>query len=313
MQGKNQYPKSIVEHRLAWLLKVIWTRLHNKNKMFSVVAVAEPGSGKSWLSLSLCEAIDRGSDDVPRFSIDRVAFSPTEFADLVSKKWPKGTAIILDDCGLFLYSREAMTKIVRQLSKVFQSVRYKNLFLVLNLPSFTMLDSNVRKLCSAYVEPLDIDFVKEQTKAKFQYIQTNPKTGDVYFHRPEIRKRVRHPCGYAVVENTTVNSIVVGRPSKPLAEAYEKKKIGFLNEWNRKNAVEMRELEGGKKKAPAKDYRYYCKIVLKKPKKFSFEGNSKRVDAGKVVELGCSMNCALLVARSVNKELKARERGVLGS
>ena len=103
-------PKVIKKHSLGWLLGPIWARVHNKSQQFSVAFVGAPGSGKSSAALSLALLMDRDHKGNTRFGLDRIAFTSSEFFDLVNSNLPTGSAIILDDAGLFAYSADALTR-----------------------------------------------------------------------------------------------------------------------------------------------------------------------------------------------------------
>lgn len=238
----SQIPASLKNHRLAWLMKGIWHRPHSYNKMYSAVICAEPGSGKSWLSLGLGETLDRSSADVCRFSLDRVYFSAAEFATGMAKKWPKGTVHVFDDAGLNLFSREAMQKSVRDVVKIFQSVRYKNYIIFLSLPAFTMMDKAVRQLTSAYIEPVGIDYGSELCEAKYNLLQTNPHSGDIYRHRPETLRQHRHSfLNYGYFNRSQMLTLWFDRPSEKLAKEYEAKKAVFMDSYFKRVASEITE------------------------------------------------------------------------
>jgi len=273
----NRIPLTIKNHRNAWLWKPIWKRMHHKNKMWSAVFCAEPGSGKSWAALSIADLLDRDSDDKPRFTIDRVAFTPLQFMALVKRDWPKGTVIILDDAGLALCSKDAMTKIVRQLGKVFQSCRYKNLGILLTLPSLSMLESHTRQLLKAYVEPTGIDFERKQTRVKYHVMQTNVKQGKTYFHRPERRERGVSAWGYPIIHHYVVDSVLVDVPRKGLTSVYERKRRHDLKQWYDEQYRLLSEMGKPKPSMSSEKERAYAKAVRLKKRGLTFKAIAKQV------------------------------------
>jgi hypothetical protein len=238
-------PPSIRSHRLRWLLGGLWQRPHSYNKMFSAVACGEPGSGKSWLTLSLAEALDRDNNDKPRFDIGRVCFTASEFASCVSKDWPVGTVIVFDDSGLALYSREAMQKDVRAIAKIFQACRYRRLIILLSLPSLAMLDKTVRSLINTYIQPEKILYDVQQTRAKWQWLSANPRTGKLYSRRPTRRVKHVYYDGLQSFKTQTIDSVLFDRPSVSLAEQYEATKKHHMDDWLVKTAAEISERERG--------------------------------------------------------------------
>ncbi len=210
--------------------------------MWLVVCCGMPGSGKSWSMLSVCQLLDA------TFDISRVAFSPAQFTKLASSDLRRGSAILMDDSGLMMGSRDAMTQASRELSKTLQSIRYKNYFLVLTLPAFSFLDKSARMLSNAYIEITKIDFDKRQTIAKFQRIQTNPHSGMIYRHRPERVVEEVLPNGMVLQTREKVNRIMIDEPDKALRVEYEKLRKVYMDKRTAQSAVLLEGLEKPKKK-----------------------------------------------------------------
>ena len=304
-----------MKHRLAWIYKPIWHRVHSHNKMWSAVTCGEPGAGKSWLDLSMAEALDRSKVDENRFSIDRVYFSAAEFAMGMAQDYPKGTAHIFDDAGLNLFSREAMQQNVKDIAKIFQSIRYKNYIILLSLPAFGMLDKVVRQLVNVYIQPTKIDFELEQTEAKFQWLNINPAIGDkIYRHKPNVSVNETHEfLNYNLVEEKLFDSIWINRPSVELAEAYEAKKKKFMDLYYKKVAAKIiaRAQDGAERKLSL--FQVFYKVV-----KANFDTYKSDifpeplVDARKIMLLhsDCSRSTAIDVARKINSESGYVARGV---
>lgn len=312
-KSRRTLPPSIKNNEIGWLLKGIWHRTHSYNKMFSAVAVAEPGSGKSWLELSLAEILDRNSDDVDRFNVDRVYFSAAEFAQGMAQKWPKGTCHVFDDAGLNLFSREAMQRNVRDIAKIFQSVRYKNYNIFLSLPALTMLDKVVRQLVTAYIEPIGIDYELSRSECKFHWTQVNPKTGDIYYHCPETIVKVKHPIlDCTVSKRKSIRSVWIDRPSVKLAKQYEKRKQEYMDEFYRKVSKGIIE-----RATPKKDRDKIYNEVLEKVRlnvvDYRNDGYVEFVvaDHRKIYSSfkECSMNLAQEIARQVNLENGIKSKG----
>ena len=110
------------------------------NKQYDWVMVIDgfEGVGKSTLAIQVCKEID------PTFDLTRVCFTPRQYLNSVENA-KKRTSILYDEAGTGLFSREAMTLTSRILNKVMMTVRDKNLFHCLVLPSFFQLDKNIRE------------------------------------------------------------------------------------------------------------------------------------------------------------------------
>lgn len=235
-------PDYLRQHKLAWFYTPIWRSVHEENDMWSAVYCAKPRKGKSWLTLRHAWDLDRGENGKPRFPLDcsRVYFSAGDFAKGLAGKWPNGTVHILDDAGLNLFSREAMTKSVMDVAKIFQSVRFKNYIILMSLPSFNMLDKAVRTLIGAYIQPNRIDAKRKMVRAGVRFLNYDPIKGDLYRQKP-VRSFVAEDTwlGYNVKNNIDVNEMWFDAPPKELTMAYEDKKDRCLGEYYDKTAASI--------------------------------------------------------------------------
>ncbi len=222
----------------------IWRLLHQKNRMFSCVIVGKPGRGKSWLSIAMAEMLDRTKVSGPRLKQENITFGEKEFSEVVRKKHKPGTFIIVDDAGISLYSREALKKEVILLSKIFQTVRYKNLGIILTLPSWAMLDKNIRRLTDAYIEVLDPDLSSHESVYKFQWVEASP-LGDVIYRKypretkmVETMNDIKYKNVYRKVE------FRLPKASYLLLQRYEQRKEDYMGKLYTQF---YREIHGGKK------------------------------------------------------------------
>lgn len=242
MPRKIKIPDYIKNHSLSFIWKPVWKRPNLRNKMWLAICCGMPGSGKSWSMLWLCKFLD------PTFDISRVAFSPAQFTKLASSDLRRGSAILMDDSGLMMGSRDAMTQSSRELSKTLQSIRYKNYFLVLTLPAFSFLDKSARMLSNAYMEISRIDFEKRQTISKFQRIQTNPHSGVIYRHRPERIVEEVLPNGMVLQSREKCDFISFEEPDKELRMDYERLRKEYMDKRTRQSATLLEGLEAPKRK-----------------------------------------------------------------
>ena len=239
---RKKIPSYIKEHKYSFLWKPIWRRPFRKNKMWLAVCCGMPGTGKSWSMLWLSKFLD------PTFDISRVAFSPAQFTRLASGKLKRGSAILMDDSGLMMGSRDSMTQASRELSKTLQSIRYRNYFLILTLPAFTFLDKSARMLSNAYIEIKRIDFESRQAIAKFQRIQTNPHSGVIYRHRSESVLQESLPNGSILATEAKHNFIRFGEPEKGLRVEYERLRKQYMDKRTAQSAILLENIEAPKRK-----------------------------------------------------------------
>lgn len=125
------------EARIAERLR---RRITDRNLNAIVGFFGATGSGKSYSAIRLAELVD------PTFSLDRIAFDVGPFMQLVDSNLPRGSAIMFDDAGLGMNSRDWQTASNKILSKVAQSFRYKHYLAIITAPDIGMIDSQVRTL-----------------------------------------------------------------------------------------------------------------------------------------------------------------------
>lgn len=91
------------------------------------------GVGKTSLSFLCASFVD------PDFNLDRVCFNAKQFKEAVDKAKPY-QAIIFDEAYASLSSRGALSDVNRALISMMTQIRYKNLFIFVNIPCFFELD-----------------------------------------------------------------------------------------------------------------------------------------------------------------------------
>ena len=242
-------PKVIKNNKLGWFLSPIWNEIHNTEGYWSVVLCAKPNSGKSVLSLGLADVLDRGENGLPRFSLDRVYFSAGEFARGLAGKYPKGTVHILDDAGLNLFSREAMTRIVMDVAKILQSVRHKGPIIIVSLPYLKLLDKVARNLAECYIQPNYIDRANRRTRAGVRYLELIPTSGETIHRKPtRLLSSSNNWLGYEIRNVREYHELWFDAPSKELISAYLVKKERCLDELYQKIVAAIVSKEAGKVK-----------------------------------------------------------------
>ncbi len=130
----------------SWTYKrcyLIWERLHNHDEDHVWIADGIEGSGKSFHMIQLCSVVD------PTFNIKRICYTLEEFKKLV-RHAKRGEAILIDEGSKFVYSRETMSKENRQVTKIFQLMRQKGLFVGVCIPRFWKIDSEIRERAESW-------------------------------------------------------------------------------------------------------------------------------------------------------------------
>ena len=98
-----------------------------------ILYVGREGSGKSTLAMQDAIYLDES------FTVARVVFNAEQFVEAVTKA-DKYQAIVFDETMGYLSSRGSMSKFNRTLIKVMAEMRSKNLFILMCIPNFFMMD-----------------------------------------------------------------------------------------------------------------------------------------------------------------------------
>jgi len=90
-------------------------------------------AGKSVLALQVACALD------PTFNLDRVAYNPKDFEDIIFKA-EKYQCVILDEAMDIFYGKESQSWVNKYFNKLLAKIGQLNLIVILVLPSFFELD-----------------------------------------------------------------------------------------------------------------------------------------------------------------------------
>ena len=104
----------------------------NNYDSFILVAGRE-GFGKTTMACQIAMYLD------PTFNLSRVCFTPEQFLEAVQNA-DKFQAVVFDETMWGLGSRSVMTKINKVLIKIISEMRSKNLFVLMCIPNFFMMD-----------------------------------------------------------------------------------------------------------------------------------------------------------------------------
>jgi hypothetical protein len=187
------------------------------NKNWMVLIQGETGVGKSYVALRLGEIIDKN------FSVDNVVFTPTEFSKLLEAGTLKpGSVIIFDEAGVGMSSKEWATRSNKLISNITQTFRTNRLIVLFTLPSGRYLDSSIRNIFHALIEPLGVEPGTTKNAFKLLKIEQNYRQNKTYYpyYRFKDSKTGRF-YKYAIIR--------IGKPTDKLCEAYEKKRGSYLS------------------------------------------------------------------------------------
>ena len=198
-------------------LRWIHHRIKN-NKNCLIITVGSTGSGKSYSNLRL--ATD--ADDT--FDMTRGCFSPEEFMGITDsgtlKK--KGAAILYDDAGISLNSKNWYDITNKMINYYLQIARADNQILFFNTPDISFLDSSARKLFHMMLETVGIDYKRKVVRIKPKFLQVNKTSGKVYAKYIIVKR------GVGFGSKRKIKVIEVPMPKQNLVDAYEIKKAMFV-------------------------------------------------------------------------------------
>lgn len=210
-------------------------RLSHQNSNFMVLITGRPGTGKSYYSLSLAKLIDPNFDIYSKMYYDSVQM----IKDVRDGKIKKKDVVVLEESGVDLNARSAMTTKNSTIQAVLQTVRFLNWGLILNLPNIGMIDRNVRKLLHYHFSMTKIDRTKKRGIAKIASIEEDEFTGKKYFPFPKFKMNgLDYKMKY----------MGLPQPDKLMLDAYESRKLEFSQEFYTKALDKIETVEENKKK-----------------------------------------------------------------
>jgi len=110
----------------------------NKENDYCTIIVGDTGTGKSTLAAQLCSLIS------PEFSMDDLCFTAEKVLNNAKKK-SIGSCLWIDEGGLVLFSQESGTKEGRNMTKLFQTIRFKRYNWVVCIPRFQTINKSIRE------------------------------------------------------------------------------------------------------------------------------------------------------------------------
>ena len=200
------------------ILLSIRARLWKQDQNWIGAFVGQTGSGKSYSAMRFAELIDRN------FSADKVFFRIRDFIKAVhEKKIKRGDCVVIDEAGIGWGARSFMMQENKDMSALFQAVRFMNFGIILTVPSLHMVDRHGRDLLHATGRTLGINRTRGYVKLQYKMQEADAITGHkVYRKYP----RIRQPNG----QLKRITFIKVHKPSEKLIREYEKRKKIFAME-----------------------------------------------------------------------------------
>lgn len=224
------------------LIRRIQTRINQHNRNWMCIITGATGSGKSYTGMTLAKLIDS------TFDINRVVFTSRDFMALLnSGTLHKGDAILFDEAGVGMPSREWYSLSNKMLNYVLETFREQNLCVIFTTPSFDFIDSQARKLFHTFIQTAAINRKEERVITKWFDLQHDPRSGETYFKYPRANRE-----GEGTV---MINRVCFAMPPEDLRKAYEIKKSEYAKQLRIEAEKELNhiETEANKKKLSLDD------------------------------------------------------------
>jgi len=187
------------------------------NKNYMLLTQGETGCGKSYIALRLGEIIDKN------FSLNNVVFTPQQFSELlIGGTLRAGSVVVFDEAGVGMSSKEWATRSNKLISNITQTFRTNRLVVIFTLPSGRYLDSSIRNIFHAMIEPLGVEIGTTKNAFKLLKIEQNYRQNKTYYPYYRFKdKKTGRFFKYAIIR--------IGKPTDALCDAYEKKRDAYLS------------------------------------------------------------------------------------
>jgi len=311
---RKKIPDSIRMHKYSFIFEPEWKMIHNSKKGNSLAVICGGlGSGKTYAALRRGEilGVTEDKEDLHLFDPDHlenhVCFDKIGFDRITAmlkdkgSRWSRGYNIVLDEAEIDLYSKDFQKDTVKDLTKKFATIRSRRYCIALTLPSFGMLNADIRRLVNYYCQMEKVNLELKLSYSTFNYLKTNPFTNVIYRNKPTFKETIVGMDGSPMYKRTKLSRVEWELPSKPIRKKYEELKEAFLDELD----------ESQKDKSEARLVKENGKVSISQGilEKIGddFDGFKKdgRVFWAKVAaEYGCSRAVAYEVSAILNERLE---------
>ena len=216
--------------------------IYKKNRHALIVITGGTGTGKSYVALKIASNIDKtfNADTLE----ERLIFKPEAFGRAIAnEKLKKGNAIILDEAGVGLGARDFQTISNKVISKIIQTMRFRNLCVIMTVPNLEWIDAIARRSVHYHIRTKVIDLEAKSTMVKvvrLKYITGKPRPYEFFIRGKDGKKR--DPIWYDLIEdkNTLAKYEELARKFKLGVASSGAKRITSFTEEKTLSPEEMR-------------------------------------------------------------------------
>ncbi len=269
-------------------------RLLERDQNVIIAIDGQTGSGKSFSAISLAMAID------PLFTIDNIFFTAKEFLN-AQLKARKGQVLVWDETGVEFGSRDFATKLNKAISKVFQTMRFKNTAVILTVPRLNMIDKHARELIHYHIH---------SERILYSYRLALLKIYETYYIPTKDLTILRHPViSFGGVEYI-IDKIAVKKIPKEIEKEYRKHKEAFFENFIMRKIDEEDEEALDKRKEIHETYEWARELAKRiindgnVSKYIHTIGRRKIIDSDLIaIDYNLKLSKAKLVGKLILKEL----------
>lgn len=200
----------------------------------NAIIIGPPGIGKSYVCMRLGELVHNALFN-ERFDVKtHVVYdlpSAFRFARNVTRK---GEVLVIEEVSVMASSRRSMSNQNIGLNMILDTVRKKQIILIMNAPLIKAVDRHIQRMSHMLVECLRINRREKLATVKAFTLTSSQDTGKVYKHRFKNGGREVHRSYFS-------------KPSAEICNDYEVVKSKFMNDLY-ELMEEKAEAKSGKKK-----------------------------------------------------------------
>lgn len=215
------------------ILEYILRRIR-KGLGVNALIIGPPGIGKSYVCLRLAERIHHAIHQ-EEFDVNtHVVYDLPSAFRFVRNATRKGEVLVIEEVSVMASSRRSMATENVSLNYLLDTVRKKQIILLMNAPHIKAIDKHIQRMSHLLIECLRINRREKLATVKAFTLTNSQDTGKVYKHRLKSL-------------NKEVHRSYFGIPSKLIQQDYEVIKSEFM-EGLYKRMEEKNEAKSGKKK-----------------------------------------------------------------
>jgi len=205
----------VLENHKNPLVREIYNIMYKENRNCMIVIVGDPGSGKSYTALGLCNIFDPLGFNHKTIE-KRCITKPKDFVNAIvdsEKNLKFGSALLADEAGTSIPSREWASFNNKAVDYISQTFRYKRLLVIMSCPSLELIDVHIRKYFAYMIEAEKVDFSNGLNICRVFKLSTSKRDGKMYFIFPRYRKNGKR---------IKVATFKFEKPDTKLCHVYEK-------------------------------------------------------------------------------------------